>query len=164
MTGREVPTTLDNMQNPIHYAGFARRALADCVDSLFLNIVTCLVVFMTFGLYTWGLNFQLWNGIGALSSLSVQLSLVAIRFLLSLVYFTWGTFRFGTTLGKALVRVSVVSVDSHSRISFQASFIRFLAYGLSYMPLGAGFLMVAFQPEKRGLHDLAARTVTIVQD
>jgi uncharacterized RDD family membrane protein YckC len=48
-------------------------------------------------------------------------------------------------------------------ISLKQSWIRCLSYTLSYLPMCAGFIMAAFQPEKRALHDLIAGTVSIVK-
>ncbi|MGA7985503.1 MAG: RDD family protein [Burkholderiales bacterium] len=43
-------------------------------------------------------------------------------------------------------------------------FIRFLGYFVSIVPLGLGFLWIAFDRKKRGWHDLIAGTVVVYED
>jgi uncharacterized RDD family membrane protein YckC len=49
-------------------------------------------------------------------------------------------------------------------ISMKQSVIRSIGYAISYLPLAAGYLMAAFHPEKRALHDLLAGTVSISKE
>ncbi len=79
-------------------------------------------------------------------------------------YFILGHARYGTTLGKKWLRIYVVTATSWKPITLRQSVIRFCAYLLSYLPVGAGFLMAAFQPQKRALHDLIAGTVSVIKE
>ena len=63
----------------------------------------------------------------------------------------------GQTLGKALMRVRVVAFDGEPPAG-GAAFLRFLAYGVSVITLGFGFLVAALRTDKRALHDLIAGT------
>lgn len=66
----------------------------------------------------------------------------------------------GRTLGQALLRVRVVR-ENGGRMGVLRSFIRTAAFSLSVLPLGMGFLIAAFDPRGRTLHDLVAGTVAV---
>jgi uncharacterized RDD family membrane protein YckC len=153
------------MIEEIRYAGFWKRLVADCVDSILLDAASFLVGLMFLGIAFWVIPGAVKSGsvFESLNSLAVQVAIVVIRCGLALVYFTWATYRFGTTLGKRPFRIYVVTADDRTPITFRRSLVRCLSYAFSYLPLCAGFLMVLFQPEKRALHDLIAGTVSIIR-
>ena len=64
------------------------------------------------------------------------------------------------TVGKRVCGLAVT--DTHGeRITFGRALVRFLAKVLSLIVLGIGFLMIAFHPRKRGLHDIIAGTLVV---
>jgi uncharacterized RDD family membrane protein YckC len=63
----------------------------------------------------------------------------------------------GQTIGKSVVGIRVVGVDG-APLTVGAALLRYLAYYLSLLPLGLGYLMAALRRDKRGLHDLIAAT------
>lgn len=67
---------------------------------------------------------------------------------------------FQATLGKKILGLKVVDQNGN-RISFGKATGRFLASILSGLILGVGYLMVAFNPKKQGLHDQIAGTLVI---
>jgi uncharacterized RDD family membrane protein YckC len=71
------------------------------------------------------------------------------------------TYKTGTTLGKRPLRIRVVNEEDGSPVSLKQSFIRCLAYALSYLPFGMGFFLVIFDPKKQALHDRVAKTVSV---
>jgi uncharacterized RDD family membrane protein YckC len=144
--------------------------IADFIDSMVLDVTACLVGLMLLGMIYWGKVLGLLPQGGteftffeALSSFWLQVFLVGVRGVLSLFYFGWGTYVFGTTLGKKPFGIYVVQASNHLPVTLRQSLIRFFAYIVSYLPLSAGFLMVGFHPEKRGLHDLIAGTVSVIR-
>lgn len=153
------------MTKSTHYAGFWLRVLADIIDSFLLDLITCLIVLMGLGVLFWLRQggFQEGSIWEYFNSLMAQIVLVGVRGILSLGYFGWGTYRFGTTVGKRVFRIYVVSYPDQSAISLKQSILRCFGYIASYLPMGAGFLMIIFQPQKRGLHDLIARTVSVIR-
>ena len=64
------------------------------------------------------------------------------------------------TLGKKILGLKVVDLNGN-RISLGKATGRFLASILSGLILGIGYLMVAFNPKKQGLHDQIAGTYVI---
>ena len=158
------------MPEDTRYAGFWTRMIADFVDSLLIDSATFLVVLMTMGAVYW---IQILFGssgttppsfMEVLSSIWLQVFLMLVRGCFSLAYFGWGTFRYGTTLGKRMLGIYVVNFISeteHSPITLRQSMMRCFSYIVSYIPFGTGFMMAAFHPQKRALHDLIAGTASI---
>jgi uncharacterized RDD family membrane protein YckC len=158
------------MKNETQHAGFWIRAIADCFDSILLDLVAALTCLIVLGAVYWvkvlfhapdvDQTSSLLNQIGPFA---LQILFVVIRVSLSVVYFTYATYVYGTTLAKRLFRIYVVTADQGDPLTLKQSLTRCLAYTVSYAPLGAGFLMAAFQPEKRALHDLLAGTLSVVR-
>lgn len=61
----------------------------------------------------------------------------------------------GQTIGKSLVGIRVVGTDG-ALLTAGAALLRYLAYFISAIPLGFGFLVAALRRDKRALHDLIA--------
>jgi uncharacterized RDD family membrane protein YckC len=152
------------------YAGFWPRFFADFLDSLLLDLIAALSVLALMGLLYWVRVIFLKSDdtIGGfwaagVDSIWMQGAVVLSRGLFSLIYFIGLTSQFGTTLGKRLFRIYVLSAQTGEKLSIRQSGVRCLAYLSSYATFGMGFVMVAFHPEKRGLHDLIAGTICVVK-
>ena len=65
-----------------------------------------------------------------------------------------------TTVGKRIFNLYVVKSDG-SKIGFWLALARCLCYAVSGLPLLAGFLIIAFREDKRGLHDFICDTVVV---
>lgn len=76
-------------------------------------------------------------------------------------YYVWGHHRYGATVGKKILGIEVVDRSTGKRLSIAASIRRCFGYLLSYAVVGAGFLMVAFNSQKLGLHDWIAGSMSI---
>src|SRR6478735_2979304 len=66
----------------------------------------------------------------------------------------------GRTVGKGIVGIRVVSSDG-SPLSVRQAFVRTVAFPLSALLFGIGFLMILVQREHRALHDLIAGTCSV---
>src|SRR6478735_3751187 len=64
------------------------------------------------------------------------------------------------TVGKGIVGIRVVSADG-SPLSVRQAFVRTVAFPLSALLFGIGFLMILVQREHRALHDLIAGTSSV---
>ncbi|MCF6176040.1 MAG: RDD family protein [Victivallaceae bacterium] len=64
----------------------------------------------------------------------------------------------GATLGQMAVHIQTINADGTTKISWGKSIGRYFAYQLSAILLGIGFLMVAFDSQKRALHDMICST------
>ena len=61
----------------------------------------------------------------------------------------------GQTIGKSLVGVRVVGVDG-APLTAGPALLRYLAYFISLIPLGFGYLVAGLRRDKRAVHDLIA--------
>ena len=152
----------------VRYAGFWVRFSAEMIDSTVLTIVSTVLELMILGLVYWIRFFLLREqqdaGTGffeAFNALLIQVLNVILYGLVAVPYYTYGHYRYGTTLGKKPFHVYVVDAHTHARITLKQSYLRCFGYFVSYIPFGTGYLMAAFHPEKRALHDLIAGTVSI---
>jgi uncharacterized RDD family membrane protein YckC len=79
---------------------------------------------------------------------------------LSWVYITWFTRHGGQSPGKMLCGIRIVSMDGREP-SWGQAVLRPAGYLLSWLPLGLGFVLAAFPPSKRALHDRLTDTRVI---
>ncbi len=152
------------------YAGFWRRFGAHVVDTVILNLGAWLGEMAIFGgMYLVYLALAKSSGAAvkpfddAFSSMTVQIVNACFYLVLCIPYFVWGQVRYGATPGKRLFGIYVVSAKTFSPMTLRQSAIRFASYLVSYLPMGCGFLMAAFNPERRALHDLIAGTVSVIK-
>jgi uncharacterized RDD family membrane protein YckC len=155
----------------VRYAGFWRRLAAHIIDSVILNLAAWLGETIVFGgmyavyyilAHTHGTELKPYSD--AFDPFATQIVNAVIYILLCLPYFVWGQSRYGTTLGKKLFKIYVVRESDLGPLTLGRSAVRFSAYLVSYATLGCGFHMAAFNPEKRGLHDLIAGTVSVIKE
>ncbi|MEO1085463.1 MAG: RDD family protein, partial [Acidobacteriota bacterium] len=64
----------------------------------------------------------------------------------------------GTSPGKRALGLTIVNSEGENQLGFTKAVLRAVGYVASAVPLGVGFLMVAFTKDKRGLHDKIAGT------
>lgn len=83
-----------------------------------------------------------------------------ILILVTAAYHTAGVSVFSTTVGKRALGLYVLRQDG-SRVGPLRAFVRYAAYIPSSLFLGAGFLMIGFSSDKRGLHDRICGTVVV---
>ncbi len=138
------------------YAGFFVRLAAFLVDLFIVNV----------GLLT--VRFPIWK-INMMSpdnfmerDLIFQYSLWDILiYLLTVVYFVLMTYYTGSTLGKKLFHLRVVSTEgrelSFYEVVYRETIGRFLAKVICFL----GYFLILLEKEKRGIHDLLADTCVI---
>jgi len=69
--------------------------------------------------------------------------------------------RFGATPGKHMMQLRVIDANTGDKPGWGKSTLRYLAYIISLLPLGLGFLWIAWDRRKQGFHDKIARTLVI---
>ena len=135
----------------VGYAGLVTRALAIGLDLLVIDGLAVLI----------GGAIQL-----IASLLGHQGTLTPVQALIGgAAWLLWGALYFvvfwtltGQTPGDRLMGIRVLSTTT-DRIRIRQAFRRFGAMLLAALPLGAGFLPVLFDDQRRGLHDRIAKTV-----
>ena len=72
--------------------------------------------------------------------------------------------RFGGTPGKRLMECRIVDARTLKPVSPGQAVVRCLGYMISALPLGLGFLWIAWDRRKQGFHDKLAGTVVLHDD
>ncbi|MFI5339199.1 MAG: RDD family protein [Candidatus Methylomirabilales bacterium] len=80
--------------------------------------------------------------------------------LIVLCYFTLFVGFRGQTPGKMLLGLKIIRTTGEE-VGYGSALVRWIAQCLSLLPLGLGFLMIAFSRRKQGLHDKLARTYVV---
>ena len=140
---------MTNEKDKLEYAGFWIRLMAQILDVFVLGIPIALIVSIFFG-FDWLFVDSSWGA----DILNLILSTVVVVVL-------W-TKLGGATPGKKLMGIRIISSPDHQTLSYKKSVVRYLiGYTVSTLILFLGFLMIAFREDKRGLHDLIAKTYVI---
>lgn len=137
----------------VHYAGFWLRVGASIIDTvLLLAVMLPLLV----SIYGWDYFDGTQSGFVA-GTADFLISWVgpAVAVIVFWVYKS-------ATPGKMMLSARIVDATTGQPPSVGQSVGRYFAYYLSLLPLGLGFLWVAFDPRKQGWHDKLANTVVIL--
>lgn len=67
----------------------------------------------------------------------------------------------GATPGMMILKIKIIDADTDKYPTFIQCIIRLLGEVVSTILLGVGYLMIAFDSKKRGLHDRIAGTVVV---
>jgi uncharacterized RDD family membrane protein YckC len=121
------------------YAGFWIRLVASIIDGIILNVIG-----LIFGLVLEGIGARILIGI-----------LVGIAY--SIGFWVANN---GQTPGKMAVGIRV-QMENGEPIDIGPALLRYVGYYVSAIILFIGFIMIAFTPQKRGLHDYIAGTVVV---
>ncbi len=144
------------------YAGFWRRAIASCVDWLWIApLLVLLSYFICASHYCATLPDSL-DTIMVLEQFQWQAFLVNDILPALLVLLFW--MGYAATPGKMLLDCEIVDARTGERIRFKQAMLRYLGYIVSALPLGLGFLWVMWDKRKQGWHDKIAGTVVIIHD
>jgi uncharacterized RDD family membrane protein YckC len=137
----------------LNYAGFWVRAGAKSIDLLILSITF-------FGIFA-AIGSQTPMSYTDSMDLSQVLWLFGIQQLIGILigafYHTFFIGRFGATPGKMACNLKVVTADD-GKVSYMRALGRNFGEYISSMIIGLGYLMVAFDVERRALHDRICST------
>jgi uncharacterized RDD family membrane protein YckC len=141
---------MNNIANP------AQRFLAHVLD-LFIN----LTVFLIF--------VYLVSGVGEPVELLGKVSayLVFLIFVFPILYSflsAWFISTLGGTPGKLLTGISIVGPDGKNLSFWRAFFRNYIGYMVSGVLMGAGFVWIIIDKERRGWHDQIADTYVVVKN
>lgn len=131
-------------------ASLGPRALAGVIDASILAAIAAIVLYLTLKIC----------GV-AVSQLSVIPPVPFAAFLLLIAggYFTLFTAAGGQTIGKMAARIRVVPAAGEAgRVPLGHSVLRAVAYLVSALPAGLGFVPALIGSEKRAIHDRLADT------
>ena len=94
--------------------------------------------------------------------LGLTVVLMAIQLGTGISYETILIGKYGATLGKMACKIYVVTAEG-GRVSYLRAYGRYFARILSAFTLLIGFIMAAFDPEKRTLHDRICNTRVVLE-
>jgi len=151
LSAGETPGTGENLRG--HYAGFASRFIAFIFD--------CVVSIGVFMLVLGAASFAASVLTGSSIHWSRANTWVVVAF------FAWEFFYYaffwtgtGKTPGMVLLGVQVVGQDGSS-VGTRRGLVRTLAFPLSFILLGLGFLGILLGSDRRALHDVIADTAVV---
>ena len=137
----------------LHYAGFWIRVAAAIIDGVILWLVQMAIQLATFGIFAASPV----DPDSSASSMIVATISQLLQLAVGISYETFFVGKFAATPGKMACGIKVIVSDG-SRVSYLRAFGRYFAKMLSSLTLCIGYLMIAFDSEKRGLHDYICNT------
>ena len=135
------------------YAGFFVRLAAYIVDTVIVWAAMLIV-----RLHVWVTtisspdNFLVKDFIFQYSIKDILFYIMQAAYFVLLTYFT------GSTLGKKLFQIRVVSAEDRKMTFFEVTFRETVGRFLSALILSIGYIMIAIDKKKRGLHDILSDT------
>ncbi len=142
------------------FAGFWIRAVAYTIDGFVIVLLLSMLIGIGLFGYSSGSGTDTMNSFTYSFDESVFSYLNLAVFALYMAYYTFFIGTRGQTLGKMICGLKVLRVDG-GPVGFGQAAIRTLGYFLNHFTLYIGFLWVAIDPRKQGLHDKIAGTVEI---
>ena len=146
----------------MRYAGFWIRVLAALIDSVILGTVSSIIEYAMFpAMLT---TTPIAPGTNPLEALGPAFAragwAILASSLVSMTYSTWFVGALGATPGLMALGLKIVRPDG-SAVGYGRALGRYFATILSTLIFGIGYLMVAFDSEKRALHDMICDTRVI---
>ncbi len=140
----------------IHYAGFWRRLLAFILDSFLFSAIIAPVQLLIYGrdYFYWSSEqagmFAVYGPLDFLLTTLLPVLLIAGFWI-----------KLGATPGKLLMDCRVVDANTLQRLGWKQALLRCLAYIVSALPVYLGFVWIAVDKRKQGLHDKLAKTLVL---
>ncbi len=135
------------------YKGFWIRLVAEIIDAILLGLLSQFIdLFIQLP--------RLDTVVNPFSLFSIFSLSFSIKFLINITFYVFFNGRYGATPGKMVIGAKIVNTDG-SPISYTKAFARFFAEMLSGFILGIGYIMAAFDSQKRALHDRICNTLVI---
>jgi len=136
--------------NEQEYAGFWVRLGATLIDTVIMMIVLGIPLALIYseqnsqgGLYIRGF----WD--------------FMLSYVVPIAATIWFWLRFLGTPGKMVLKLRVVDAKTGGKLSIGQAIGRYFAYLVSMLPLGLGFIWIAFDSKKQGWHDKLAGSLVI---
>lgn len=134
----------------LDYAGFWIRFGAVAIDACIIWIIN-MIVFIPLSIFAPS------SGDDPFVALSLLPVIMILQYAIPAVYDTWFVGKYGATPGKMACKLKIVVADG-TPVSYSRALGRHFAKWLSSIILGIGFIMAAFDDERRTLHDRICET------
>jgi uncharacterized RDD family membrane protein YckC len=132
----------------LEYAGFWIRFGATAIDFIILLIILYSISYI---IKAGAINVPDWSLVPIYSCIFWSLDIIYF-----VAFWAWR----GQTPGKILMGIKIIRTDS-SPITWQYSLLRYLGCIVSTIILFIGFILIAFDSRKQGLHDKIADTYVV---
>lgn len=131
------------------YVGLWIRFIATLINSVVIMLVVIPVALLSYG------ELDQNSALAVSGNYAVNLAIVAAFVLL------W-IFR-NAEPGKMMFRAVIVDAETLEKAKPWQYLVRYIGYYISLVPLGLGFIWIAFDKRKQGWHDKIAGTVVITR-
>lgn len=132
------------------YVGFWPRVEAAVLDGLFFAIAIISVLYMIYGRSYFRHDILQRGFVDVLNSIIAPSLSILLFWMLC-----------ASTPGKLLISAQIVDAKTGQKPRFRQFVIRYLAYYLSLLVFGLGFLQILFSARKQGWHDRLAGTLVV---
>jgi len=136
----------------------ASTALGARPAGFFIRVLAAIVDLTVLLLLSWGMGLLFLRVIHPTNASDEQDQLMTLFLTISAIYSVGFSLKWGGTPGKLLLGMRVIPMRGGAKLTWHQALARWASYLLSVSVFGAGFLMAAFHPLKRTLHDLMAGT------
>lgn len=131
------------------YGGFWIRFLAVIIDGIVLSVIGWLIG---------GNDVVSYEQVG--SSVSMNVNFFGWYTLIPIVYTIGFWIWKSATPGKMILGLKIID-ENGNNLDVKTAIIRYLGYIVSAITIFIGYLMIGFTKNKRGLHDMIAKTYVI---
>lgn len=138
-----------SLAGEMEYVGFWVRLGAKFIDGIILGAVSMVVSFAA--------GFMVLSYSDPSHAFVLSIILNVLQIAIAATYTTWFLGRYGATLGKMACRIKVVTADGE-KVSYGRALGRHFAEFISSLILCIGYIMAAFDNQKRTLHDRICNT------
>ncbi len=155
------------------YAGFWIRATAYIIDGIILGFITAILWFVVIAIVGALALFPaaatttdgtLTESEVAVIGVGIFVAVMVLAFLTlvaTVLYFVLFWVKRGGTLGQTLLGMRVAREADGAPIGWGAAIVRYVMMLISFWIFYLGVIWVAFEPRKRGWHDMVAGTVVV---
>lgn len=137
------------------YAGFWRRFMATLIDSVWMVLLIAFLMYL--------INPSYFSEFDS-TPFPNDWKEIVVNDIIPLIIVVALWYRYSATPGKWLLDCEIVDANTGNPIGLTQAIVRYIAYIVSAIPLGLGFLWILWDKRKQGWHDKIARTVVIVHD
>ncbi|MBF0396615.1 MAG: RDD family protein [Desulfobacterales bacterium] len=134
----------------IKYVGFWKRLIATVIDTVIMMLITMPILLSVYGKAYFTSKAPIKGAVDFI----VSYILPAV-----FVIFLW-KYK-SATPGKMIIKSKIVDADTGGLPTNKQLVIRFFAYLVSSIPMGLGFIWIAFDKKKQSWHDKMAKTLVI---
>lgn len=143
-------TEMETFESQQEYVGFWARFGASMIDVLIIMAITFPLLHSIYGSYYWEAE----EFIKGVPDFIISYLFPFVATILFWIYKS-------ATPGKMALKVKIVDAKTGNKPTTQQSIIRYIGYYISLLPLGLGYLWVAWDSKKQAWHDKMAGTVVI---